>query len=118
MTFDLGKGWGTRKPLRPVSKKRAKVNAERSRVVHERWGRNPRCEGCTPLALLGITSATTGCDGWATDAHEIVSRARGGSITDTDNILPLGRSCHRFVTENPEIAEAAGLSRSRHTGET
>jgi hypothetical protein len=78
-------------------------------VILETFGRYPRCAGCQPLRALGIV---TGCDGHATDAHEILSRARGGSITDPDNILPLGRLCHSFVTQNPAIAERAGLSRS------
>lgn len=35
MTFDLGPGWGQRKSLRPVSKKRAKVNKQRRQILHE-----------------------------------------------------------------------------------
>jgi hypothetical protein len=95
--------------MRRVSKKRASVNRERRRVILERWGRYPKCEGCVPLRALGVT---TGCDGWATDAHEILSRARGGSITDPANILPLGRLCHDYVSTHPREAERAGLSRS------
>lgn len=110
MAFDTGKGWGQRKPLRPMSKKRAKENRERRQILHDRYGQNPRCVGCEPLARLGVTSATTGCTGWASDGHEIVRRSRGGSITDPDNVLPLGRGCHDYVTLHDDVAVAAGLS--------
>jgi hypothetical protein len=95
--------------MRAVSKKRARENRERRRVILDHFGRFPRCAGCQPLRELGIV---TGCNGQADDAHEILSRARGGSITDPANILPLSRECHSFVTQNPAIAERAGLSRS------
>jgi predicted metal-binding protein len=51
------------------------------------------------------------CSGRFDDMHEILSRARGGSITDPDNILLVCRSCHRWVTENPWAAEDLGASR-------
>jgi hypothetical protein len=95
--------------LRRTSKKRQTENRVRKRVMLETFGRYPRCAGCGPLAELGIE---TGCNGWADDAHEILSRARGGSITDPANVIPLGRRCHDYVTTHPREAEAAGLSRS------
>lgn len=45
------------------------------------------------------------------DVHEVVSRARGGSILDPSNLVCLCRSCHTFITINPLIAEAEGLSK-------
>lgn len=99
-----------RKALRAVSKKRTRENRERRQILHDRYGTHPRCAGCEPLARLGVTSATTGCTGWASDGHEIVRRSRGGSITDPDNILPLGRGCHDYVTLHDDVAVAAGLS--------
>jgi hypothetical protein len=95
--------------MRRVSKKRARENRERRRVILAHFGKHPRCYGCLPLTELGIV---TGCNGWADDAHEILSRARGGSITDPANVIPLGRLCHSYVTTHPREAEAAGLSRS------
>jgi hypothetical protein len=95
--------------MRRVSKKRARENRKRRKTMIDYYGQNPPCYGCLPLATLGIE---TGCNGWAVDAHEILSRARGGSITDPANVIPLGRLCHSFVTQNPAIAERAGLSRS------
>jgi hypothetical protein len=95
--------------MRRVSKKRAAENRQRRRLMIRQFGEHPRCYGCRPLAELGIE---TGCSGWADDAHEILSRARGGSITDPDNVIPLGRRCHDYVTTHPREAERAGLSRS------
>lgn len=46
-----------------------------------------------------------------TDKHEVLSRGRGGSPTDKENILCLCRECHHFITVNPEWAEAAGFAR-------
>lgn len=44
----------------------------------------------------------------ATEVHELKSRARGGSITDPDNCVPLCHECHRWVTENPKQAREDG----------
>lgn len=44
------------------------------------------------------------------DVHEIVSRARGGSITDRANLVCLCRRCHSWVTTHPKEAEAEGWS--------
>jgi hypothetical protein len=95
--------------MRRVSKKRARENRERRRVVLETFGRYPPCAGCVPLRSIGVV---TGCDGWADDCHEILSRARGGSITDPANLMALGRLCHTWITEHPREAEELGLSRS------
>lgn len=113
MSFDLGSGWPSRKPLRPMSKRRAKVNKQRATVVRGHFGQRPACQACLPLMLIGIDRSRTGCDGWATDAHEIISRARSGrdeNLTDVDGIRPVSRACHRFLTEHPCEAEDAGLA--------
>lgn len=47
----------------------------------------------------------------AVDPHELLSRARGGSITDPFNVVPLCRPCHDWVTEHPAEAEEQGWSR-------
>ena len=41
---------------------------------------------------------------FATDLHEIKTRARGGSILDEDNIAVLCRVFHSWVTEHPAEA--------------
>ena len=50
------------------------------------------------------------CGARADDAHEILSRARGGSITDPANLVALCRLCHDFITCNPLLAERVGLA--------
>lgn len=50
----------------------------------------------------------------ATEVHERLSRARGGSITDEANCVPLCHDCHHEVTTNPAAAEAAGWSLSQY----
>jgi 5-methylcytosine-specific restriction endonuclease McrA len=42
------------------------------------------------------------------DVHEKKTRARGGSITDPENLVTLCRSCHIWVTEHPTEAHAQG----------
>ena len=82
-----------RSPLAPVSKKRAALLRVRKKVTDQ----------MIPICVR--------CGKRADDAHEVVSRARGGSITDPENLVALCREDHRWVTEHPLEAEAEGLSR-------
>lgn len=41
--------------------------------------------------------------------HEKLTRGRGGSILDPDNVLALGRRCHNRVHDNPKWATERGL---------
>lgn len=45
------------------------------------------------------------------DIHEVVSRARGGSITDVSNLMAVCRPCHDWITRNPAAAETLGLAK-------
>lgn len=49
------------------------------------------------------------------DVHEILTRGRGGSIVDRDNLIPLCRAHHEWVTAHPVEAEELGLVRSRYS---
>jgi 5-methylcytosine-specific restriction protein A len=49
------------------------------------------------------------------DVHELLSRARGGSILDESNLAALCRPCHTWVTTHPTAATAEGWLRSRWT---
>lgn len=51
------------------------------------------------------------CTGYAVDVHEIVTRARGGSITDPANCRTVCRACHDWITDHPTEAAALGLVR-------
>ena len=99
-----------RSPIRRVSKKRQRENRERRRVMHATYGDNPRCVLCAPLLAHGVV---TGCNGWADDGDEILRRSAGGSITDPANVRPVGRDCHRWLTEHPALARAWDLEARR-----
>lgn len=91
-----------RTPVRKVSRKRAAENRERARVIAALWPERPRC--------------ACGCGRLADDVHEILSRARGGSITDGANMAPLARVCHdRATNEDPRFY---GLGLVVHSWET
>ena len=44
-----------------------------------------------------------------TDVHEILTRGRGGSIIDENNVLALCRTCHHFITNEPAWATENGF---------
>jgi 5-methylcytosine-specific restriction endonuclease McrA len=73
------------KPIRAVSRKRAAENRVRAAVIAAAWPERPRC--------------ACGCGRLADDVHEVLSRARGGSITDRANMRPLARWCHDKATD-------------------
>ena len=109
MAFDDSWKPKPRKPLRPVSKKRARENRERRANLHARYGDSPECYACAPLAAIGIDRDVTGCRGWAEDGHEPALRGRGADITDPDQVVPISRACHDWCHANQEAAIAAGL---------
>jgi 5-methylcytosine-specific restriction endonuclease McrA len=84
-----------RKPIRPRSAKMEQLYATKRRnLVRKLLADRPLCQRC-----LSDRSQ---------DVHELKSRARGGSITDEENLVCLCRNCHRFVTENPKLAHEQG----------
>lgn len=109
---DKLRAWQERsRGINPMSDRRRKENRERRQAVIDAFGTHPRCELCKPLQAHGIV---TGCSGWADDADEILRRSAGGSITDVENIRPVGRACHRWATEHPNAMREWGLERSRY----
>lgn len=83
------------KPLRSMSSKRAKQQRDRVKALKSIDADQQVCQRC------GVERAT--------DAHEVRTRARGGSITDLSNIRLLCRVCHDFLTRSPRQAEAEGF---------
>lgn len=81
--------------IAPVSAKRARENRTRATVLAEMRANDPTCAMCKR-------------GGVPLDGHELLSRGRGGSITDPANIVLLCRRDHTLVTENPAWAEANG----------
>lgn len=98
--------------IKPRSDKRASEDQERKRVALETFGESPNCGACLMLVEVGVFPAQTGCNGRATEVHEPLTRARGGSITDPANMVPLSRECHRWLHAHPLIATDAGLLRN------
>jgi 5-methylcytosine-specific restriction endonuclease McrA len=78
-----------RVPLRSVSDKRRAENRERAAMLRQMFPEPVLC-------------ARPGCTRLAQDAHEPLTRARGGSITDPENVRGLCRPCHDEVTFRPE----------------
>lgn len=94
--------------MKRISTKRAAANRRRRKALLDAYGARPRCSLCIPLREAGIV---TGCSGFADDGDEIKRRSAGGSIEDPANVRPVGRRCHRWVTDHPERAHELGLTR-------
>ena len=86
--------------MRAVSAKRQAENRVRRRNVLAAFGTDPVC--------------FVGCGRAADDAHELLSRARGGSITDVSGIRPVCRECHNRITTEPAWAAANGYALSAY----
>lgn len=89
-----------RTPLSKVSKARAALNVKRRAFVKDILAERPECEAHIPRV----------CSHYACDVHEILTRARGGSILDPDNVLALCRDCHTFITVNPGFSQEHGFT--------
>lgn len=92
--------------LKAVSKKRAKVNRERTKVTKQVLAANPRCQAGQAIRPHDTKHK---CHGWAVDIHEPLTRARGGSIVDPSNMVAVCRACHDWIHNNPATATTAGL---------
>ena len=89
-------------PIRAVSSKRQAENAERRRMARERFPDGPpRC-------------VVPWCPRMADSLHEILSRARGGSITDPENTVPACNPCNDELTLEPAWGYELGLI--KHSG--
>ena len=86
-------------PIRQQSAKRQRENRERRKVVTEKYGAGP------------VWCEVPGCFRPADDAHEVLTRARGGSITDPDNIRAVCRPCHDAITAEAPWAYELGFLR-------
>lgn len=87
------------KPIRPRSAKTEKIYRTRRRnLVIALLAERPVCQRCQSQR--------------SQDIHELKSRARGGSITDEENLVALCRPCHTWVTLNPIKAKEQGWLRN------
>ena len=93
-------GKGSR--IKAVSDKRRAENRERAAMADRRWP--DRREGT-------VMCAVPGCPRPADDLHEILTRARGGSITDEANTVPVCRQHNGELTLEPDWGSDLGLLR-------
>jgi len=106
-------------PLRPMSKKRQKIQTQRREFVKNELEYRQWCEAGSHITRHLLTQLTesmkqsvkgkTICDGRAVDIHEPLTRARGGSILETENSMAVCRNCHTWIHDNPEAATKLGL---------
>jgi hypothetical protein len=84
--------------LRPVSAKRQAENRERRQMLEAKYGTGP------------VVCEVPWCTRPADDPHEPLTRARGGSITDPENVRAVCRPCHTVITdEQPDWAYEHGF---------
>lgn len=114
MTFARGRGTGNIPAGKRVaarnqqSKEQKKIMQQRQEIRAElALERGLLCQGCS-VTPVGTNPART-----FTDMHEVLTRGRGGSPVDPDNILLLCRQCHQWVTEHEHAARELGLVRGR-----
>jgi hypothetical protein len=93
-------------PIRQVSRKRARQNRERRAMATRRYGPDrPLCAwpGDTPH--------------WADAFHEPLTRARGGSITDEENTVPMCNLHNSMLTTltGARLREAYDLGLIKHS---
>jgi len=105
-----GKPLQRRTPLRQVSRKRSREQRLRQQMVRDELARRELCEAGAVITFAGHDAR---CYGLATELHEPLTRARGGSILDPENTVAICRSCHDWIHVNPAAATGLGLLRSR-----
>jgi hypothetical protein len=111
-----------RSPLNRVSKKRQRENVIRRENLERAWGARPW--SCWLSHKVGetvshsdgkpglVASIIPPCYG-EVNAHEIVKRSQGGSITDPSNMIPLCNFHNGWVeTADRDLVWSLGLVRS------
>lgn len=94
----------TRTPLRAVSLRRQRENRERRQVIAAAHTDGP------------VICVVPWCDRIGDSPHEPLTRARGGSITDPDNIVLICWPHNQELTLEPEWGYQLGLL--KHSWET
>ncbi len=72
------------------------LRARRRELVDRLLRQRPVCE-------------VPGCDHRSEHVHEVLTRARGGSIVDEDNCRAVCFACHRRIHDEPWWSEPLGL---------
>ena len=87
---------------KPVSDRRRGENAERARLLLQRFGPKDHwsCGYGAPAFCFGPVNG-----------HEILKRSRGGSILDMDNVVLLCDYHNGWCEDHPLLAHEMGLAR-------
>lgn len=80
-----------RSRLRPISSKRQAIQTERAVLRIRMLVAHPVCQ-------------VQDCRKESAHVHEVLTRARGGSILDESNCRAVCASCHRRIHDNPKWA--------------
>ena len=101
--------------MRRRSKKmQAIYRNERAPFVAKFLEEHPDCQRCLEQPFV----VQPGCHwgnrriGRSTEVHEVLSRARGGSILDDENCRALCHECHSWITGHPRQATEDGWLKS------
>lgn len=89
------------KPIRKVSKKRAKEQRQYTPVRKKFLKENPMCQ-----------AQLEGCEGKSSELHHMGGR-QNGRLLKVEDFRALCGNCHRKITEESRAAIAAGHSKSR-----
>jgi hypothetical protein len=110
--------------IRPMSERRQGLVSERRALVERVLAQRPTCEAPSHLRAIvhglpredqdevvgALRASGPYCR--SSEVHEVLSRARGGSIVDESNVMALCHIHHAWVTAHPRLATMAGLMRS------
>ncbi|MER6809933.1 hypothetical protein ABT299_11690 [Spirillospora sp. NPDC000708] len=93
---------------RPASKPKRRLRPRSRKAEAAYRVRRPMLKALTDMHPYCVRP---GCNRFAADGHEPLTRARGGSITDPDNVVLLCRPCHDELGTEPAWAYDLGLLR-------
>lgn len=92
--------------MRPLSKKRQRVQRLRVELVRTMLAEDPRCDlGPT----IELADAKHRCAGEAIGLHERRKRSSTGSLLNRANLRRCCAPCNSWVEEHPRVAHMLGL---------
>lgn len=92
--------------IKSVSVKRARENRVRAKIKSQVLRTRSVCEAGQAINAVDRHHQ---CHRSPDDIHEPLTRARGGSITDPDNMIVVCRACHNWIHQHPKAATTVGL---------
>ena len=104
-----------RSQIKPMSSRRHAENRERRRVMADVFG--PRETWACSVAGTMLAAGLMGPCYGPINGHEILTRGRGGSITDPSNILLLCDRHNEWCSSHSDDAHRLGLLKHNWEGE-